>query len=74
MAFTLGTGNKEAATRRAAGIYGDLLAQGIEATLVKHRVQKPEKPAEVATVGKWIAATEKVFDGKPASFAGYAAS
>jgi hypothetical protein len=37
-------------------------------------VQKPEKPAEVATVGKWIAATEKVFDGKPASFAGYAAS
>ena len=72
LAFTLGTGNKEAAARRAAGIYHDLLAQGIEATLVKHRVQKPEKPAEVATVGEWIAAAEKVFDGKPASFAGYA--
>jgi integrase len=72
MAFTLGTGNKEAAARRAAGIYGDLLAQGIEATLARRRVQKSDKPEEVATVGEWIAASERVFDGKPASFAGYA--
>ena len=72
LAFTLGSGNKEAAAKIAASIYGELLAQGVEATLARHRVQKPEKPAEVATVGQWIAAAEKVFHGKPSSFVGYA--
>ena len=72
LAFTLGSGNKEAAAKIAASIYGELLAQGVEATLARHRVQKPDKPAEVATVGQWIAAAEKVFDGKPSSFVGYA--
>lgn len=72
LAFTLGTGNKDAAAKIAAGIYGDLFAQGIEATLGRHRVQKAEKPLESATVGQWIAASERVFAGKPASFAGYA--
>jgi integrase len=72
LAFTLGTGNKEAAAKGAAACYGELLARGIEATLARYRVQKHEKPTEVAAVGEWIAATEKVFDGKPSSFAGYA--
>ena len=72
LAFTLGSGNKEAAAKIAASIYGELLAQGVEATLARHRVQKPDKPAEVATVGQWIAAAEKVFHGKPSSFVGYA--
>ena len=72
LAFSLGTANKEAAAKGAAACYGQLLAHGIEATLARYRVQKHEKPTEVATVGEWIAASEKVFDGKPSSFAGYA--
>ena len=43
MAFTLGSANKEAAARRAAGIYGELLSFGVEATLAKHRAQSPRK-------------------------------
>jgi hypothetical protein len=50
MAFTLGTGNKDAAARRAAGIYTDLLTLGVEAALAK---QRPffcaEMPLEMAS-------------------------
>jgi Integrase len=73
MAFSLSTGNRDAAARRAAAIYTDLLAFGIERTLAKHRAQtSQERPAAVASVGQWIEAAQKVFDGKPASFVGYA--
>ena len=72
MAFALGTGNKDAAARLAAGLYGELLAKGIDAVLAKYRAQKPEKPQELATVGQWIAAAGQVFDGRPATFGGYA--
>ena len=72
MAFVLGTGNKDAAARLAAGLYGELLAKGIDAVLAKYRAQKPEKPQELATVGQWIAAARQVFDGRPATFGGYA--
>jgi len=74
MAFTLGTSNKEAAAKKATAIYADLLTIGTEATLVKHRAQKRSvEPAQV-TLGDWIAAVGKVFDGKPATFGGYARS
>ena len=72
MAFALGTGNKDAAARLAAGLYGELLAKGLDAVLAKYRAQKPEKPQELTTVGQWIAAARQVFDGRPATFGGYA--
>ena len=75
MAFTLRTANKEAAARRAAGIYSDLLALGVEATLAKHRTQRPrEIPAEIATIGEWIEAARGVSASNVATFAQYAAS
>lgn len=72
LAFSLRTGNQAAAARIAAGIYSDLLTLGTEGTLAKHRSGGTDE--ETATVGEWIAAAEKVFDGKPGSFAGYARS
>ena len=75
MAFTLGTANKEAAARRAASIYTDLLALGVEATVAKHRAQRPRKiPSEVATVGEWIEAARGVSASNAATFAQYSAS
>jgi integrase len=74
VAFTLGTGNKDAAARRAAGIYNNLLTLGIDVTLSRHRAQGPEVPAAAASVGQWIEAAHRVFDGKPATFAAYARS
>ena len=75
MAFTLGTANKEAAARRAAGIYADLLTLGVEATIAKHRAQSPrENPSEVATIGEWIEAARGVSASNAATFAQYAAS
>ena len=75
MAFTLGTGNKEAAARSAAAIYGDLLSLGVEATLAKHRAQgQREIPSGVATIGEWIEAARGVSASNPATFAQYAAS
>jgi integrase len=71
MAFSLGTGNKDAGARKARDIYGDLLTLGTDATLAKHRAQKPEKPEAIATVGEWIAAAKRVFDGSPATFGSY---
>src|SRR6476659_1840964 len=37
MAFSLGTGNAEAAARKAASVYTDFLTLGIEGALAKHR-------------------------------------
>jgi hypothetical protein len=75
MAFTLGSENKEAAARRAAGIYGELLSFGVEVTLAKHRAQSPRKiPSEVATIGEWIEAACGVSASNAATFAQYAAS
>ena len=71
MAFTLGTGNKEAAAKRAAAIYGELLAHGIEATLTKRRAQRPEGEG-VATIGEYLRAAQSVMAVRPASFAAYA--
>src|SRR6476659_5309923 len=75
MAFTLGSGNRDAAARRAAGIYTDLLTLGIEAALAKHRAQSSrENPSEVATMGQWIEAARGVSATNAATFAQYAAS
>ena len=72
MAFTLGTGNKDAAAKRAAAIYGELLAHGIEATLARRRAQRPEGE-DIATIGEYLSAAQSVMAVRPASFAAYAA-
>jgi integrase len=72
MAFTTGTGNKDAAARIAARIYADLLTLGTEGTLVKYRAQRPSQ--DIATVGEWITASRSVAATNAATFAQYAAS
>ena len=72
MAFSLGTGNAEAAARKAANVYTDVLTLGVQAALAKHR---PQKAADtVATVGEWIEAARSVATVNPATFALYAAA
>ena len=72
MAFSLGTGNAEAAARSAANVYTDFLTLGVEGALAKHR---PQKAAEdITTVGEWIEAARSVATVNPATFALYAAA
>src|SRR5215831_1875107 len=72
MAFSLGTGNAEAAARKAAGVYTDFLTLGVETALAKYR---PQKAAEsIATVGQWVEAARSVATVNPATFALYAAA
>jgi integrase len=75
LTFTSRTANKDAAARFAAGVYLDLLAMGVEATLLKHRPEmrgEDEGEMPVATVGEWIEAAEKVSQTKGATFHSYA--
>jgi integrase len=72
MALSLGTGNKEAAARRAANVYSDFLTLGVEGALAKYR---PQKTADsITTVGEWIEAARTVATVNPATFALYAAA
>jgi hypothetical protein len=73
LTFTSRTANKDASARFAAGVYLDLLALGVEATLQKHRPEA-RGDAEVAapTVGEWIEAAGKVSQTKGATFHSYA--
>jgi len=72
MALSLGTGNKEAAARRAANVYTDFLTLGVEGALAKYR---PQKAADsITTVGEWIEAARTVATVNPATFALYAAA
>ena len=72
MAFSLGTGNADAAARKAAGVYTDFLTLGVEAALAKYR---PQKAAEgITRVGEWIQAARSVTTVNPATFALYAAA
>src|SRR6266487_1274451 len=72
MAFSLGTGNAEAAARKAANIYTDFLTLGVEGGLAKYR---PQKAADsITTVGEWIEAAHSVATTNPATFALYAAA
>ena len=72
--FALGTANKEAAAAKAAAIWRDLVAHGLEVTLAKHKsAAAPEDTlAAATTIGEWITAASGVWDGKPATFGGYA--
>src|SRR6266404_1516246 len=72
MAFSLGTGNAEAAARRAANVYTDFLTLGVQGALAKNR---PQKAADsITTVGEWIEAARSVATVNPATFALYAAA
>jgi integrase len=72
MAFSLGTGNADAAARKAANVYTDFLTLGVEAALAKYRPQKTTD--RIATVGEWIQAARSVATVNPATFALYAAA
>jgi integrase len=70
--FSLGTGNAEAAARKAANVYTDFITLGVEAALAKHR---PQRAADsIVTVGQWIEAARSVATVNPATFALYAAA
>src|SRR5947208_1675955 len=72
MAFSLGTGNAEAAARMAASIYTDFLTLGVHGALAKYR---PKKAADsITTIGEWIKAAQSVATVNPATFALYAAA
>jgi integrase len=72
MSFSLGTGNAEAAARKAANVYNDFLSLGVEGAFAKYR---PLKGADsIATVGQWIEAARSVATVNPATFALYAAA
>ena len=70
MAFSLGTGNADAAARKAANVYNDFLTLGVEGALAKYRPQKATE--SIATVGQWIEAARSVATVNPATFALYA--
>jgi len=70
LTFPLNTSNREAAAKRAAGIYTDLVSLGVQETLVKHKGAGKVEPA--ATLGAWIEAARKVFDKSPTTFDAYA--
>ncbi len=72
LSFSLRTGNRESAAKRAATIFGDLIHLGIEATIAKHRAPAVKAPEPDVTIGDWISTANDVFDGKPATFGGYA--
>jgi integrase len=68
------TPNKEAAAKIAAGIYGDLLTMGWDATLTKYRPKNepdPNLPPPVASVGEWIAAARRVSEANASTFTSY---
>ena len=72
IAFSLGTGNKDAAARSAAKIYTDFLTLGVEGALARYR---PKRPTEhIVTVGEWIEAATSVASVNAATFALYAAA
>src|SRR6266480_2347626 len=72
MAFSLGTGNAEAAARKAAHLYTDFLTLGVQGALAKYR---PQKAADsITTIGQWIEAARSVATVNPATFALYASA
>jgi hypothetical protein len=61
LSFSLRTGNKDSAAKRAATIFGDLVHLGIEATIAKPRGPAVEAPERAVTIGDWISAASKGF-------------
>ena len=72
VAFALSTGNKEAAARRAMSLYQDVVDRGWDAVLAERRLCRNVKVDTLVTIGSWIEAASKVFDGSKVTFAGYA--
>ena len=58
MAFSLGTGNAEAAARIAAKVYTDFLILGVQGALAKYRPQKATD--NITTLGEWIEAARRL--------------
>ena len=72
LTFSTRTGNREAAAKIAAGIYLDLLKDGPDGALAKHRPEAKVAKDRTATVGEWIEGARAVSDAKPSTFNGYA--
>jgi len=73
VSITTRKSDKQTAARIAAGIYNDLVTLGVDATLIKHSASTaPSKGDEVATIGEWIAAAQKVSAANDATFTAYA--
>ena len=73
VSITTRKSDKQTAARVAAGIYNDLVALGVDATLVKHSASTvPSKEDRVTTIGEWIAAAKKVSAANEATFTAYA--
>lgn len=68
--FGLGTSNQAAAAAKAVEVYEFLIRHGMEATRVKFKPKEAEK-ADIATIGQWIAATEKHCTLFPATMQNY---
>lgn len=58
--FKLGTPNLEAAASRAAKIYAEAVANGLEMVEEKHRIRLPEPAKEGLTVGEYLRAVEEI--------------
>ena len=74
VAFTLLTGNRDAAARRAARIYSEIANRGLDFVLAERRALKNsgiDETTAPVTIGNWIQAASKVFDRKPATIRGY---
>ena len=71
--FSLHTSNKDAAARRALAIYNDLVDKGWDHVIAERRGNQDTDQTPV-TIGAWIEAAGKVFDGSPGTFADYVRS
>ncbi len=71
--FSLHTGNKDAASRRALALYEDVVTRGIDAVIAERR-DEDRRDASPITIGDWITAAKSVFDGAPETFGGYVRS
>jgi integrase len=69
--FPLRTNNRATAAKKAAMIYGDVVALGWAAALAKHK-QMAAKPSKGSTVGDIIKAVSELSNVRPATLRGYA--
>jgi integrase len=67
----LRSSNKEVASRLARNIYNDLVQLGVEATYAKYRSKGKKEEQRTTTIGAWIEAAERVFDGKLLTLGNY---
>ena len=74
VAFSLHTGNKEAAARRAMNIFNDIVDKGWDEVMAERRKISPEVPSSgEITIGDWIdRCAAKSSPDQPTTFASYA--